>query len=61
MIADLIRFNPCFNGILSSINYVTIQGKPSKCFNPCFNGILSSIRGVDRWRLTVLGEFQSLF
>ena len=36
-------FNPCFNGILSSIAMPTRIEEKEKCFNPCFNGILSSI------------------
>ena len=37
-------FNPCFNGILSSIHSSQWHGLTESCFNPCFNGILSSIR-----------------
>ena len=41
-------FNPCFNGILSSINRVKAVVDALVGFNPCFNGILSSIEIPER-------------
>ena len=42
------RFNPCFNGIFSSISYLLSDYRAGSCFNPCFNGIFSSIESHSR-------------
>ena len=40
-------FNPCFNGIFSSMKKNGLSSGRCVCFNPCFNGIFSSILEVE--------------
>ena len=56
-----VCFNPCFNGIFSSILEVeAIEDPIDECFNPCFNGIFSSISSIANGD-AVDSLFQSLF